>query len=171
MCAPIATIAAVTSAIAGVAGTATSVYSIQQQQSYNKKLGINARVDANNKNAALGLRLAQEREAAAQDLNKAGRKTRRAIAANMLGADSAGVSGLSVDMLNANFARQQDEYRSAVMRNLDFKEAQFMLDTKGVAAQYANQSQPKPIDYSGIGSGLSFASDTMDKIDSIKNPK
>lgn len=170
MCWPLATVAAVTSAVAGAAGAATSVYQIRQQQSYNKKLGINARVDANNKNAALGLRLAQEREAAAQNLNKAGRKTRMAIASNIVGAEGAGVSGLSVDMLNANFARQQDEYRSAVMRNLDFKEAQFMLDTKGVAAQYASQSQPKPIDFSGIGTGLSFASDTMSKIDKIRNP-
>lgn len=80
-------------------------------------------------------RLQEEDEKASQDIQQVQREAAQARATARVSAGEAGVSGLSVENLFADFYRQEAAYRDSVRRNRQFGRLQAKEDIKGLRAQ------------------------------------
>lgn len=89
--------------------------------------------------AQANLRLVQEEEAGAQTIQQTNIEKARAKSAATVSAGEAGVSGISVDALLADFSRSADSKNEATRRNMDFIGDQTQKDIEGFATAAANQ--------------------------------
>lgn len=170
MCEPIsATTAAVLSGLAIVASTASGIvgYIGQQQAASQQQAYQNALVQQRNQQIAENQRLAQEaylqqsqqvnlrqqqeEEKASTEIQSAQIEAMQARARARVASGEAGVTGLSVDSLIADFYRQEDFYRQGVQRNVEMSRQQSQEDIKGLRAQAQGRYQeiqpylPEPI--------------------------
>lgn len=170
MCEPIsATAAAVLSGLAIVASTASGIVgyigqsqAASQQAAYQSALAQqrNQQIAENQRLAQeaylqqahqVNLRQQQEEEKASQETQSAQIEAMQARARVRVASGEAGVSGLSVDNLIADFYRQEDVYKQGIQRNVDFSRQQSQEDIKGLRAQAEGRYQaiqpylPEPI--------------------------
>ncbi len=115
----------------------------------------------------LHLRDQQEDESASQDIQKVQIEAAKARATARVAAGEAGVSGLSVDSLLADFYRQEDVFRESVRRNRQLGRLQTKEDIKGLRAQAQGRIAsvrpyiPEPIVRPNfLGTGLQILTDT-----------
>jgi hypothetical protein len=115
----------------------------------------------------LHLRDQQEDESASQDIQKVQIEAAKARATARVAAGEAGVSGLSVDSLLADFYRQEDVFRESVRRNRQLGRLQTKEDIKGLRAQAQGRVAsvrpytPEPIVRPNfLGTGLQILTDT-----------
>lgn len=80
------------------------------------------------------LRDAQEAESTAQERFLNSRKAAEARETTRVSSGEAGVAGVSVDNLLADYYRQESEYNSGLNRNLEFTQQQTTEDLKGLRA-------------------------------------
>lgn len=160
-----------------VASAAASMYSQQQQMNAQSEYQ-NAMADANAKQIAENAKLAneayieqtkqlqirnmQESEAATQQIINNDLAGENARATAKASASDAGVTGLSVNSLLADFHRQQDNYDTTVKTNQEWAKQQLTEDEKSAQAQAQgriNSVQPyiaapiKTPDYLGTALG------------------
>ena len=136
MCEP-STLAAATLAVS-VAGTAASFIGQQQQaDSMEGQARSNAdaiRQDTVNSYEQLQLRRVQERDAAIEEKMSAQSDAVKARSAARVSAGEAGVSGLSVDALMADYYGQEGRYADSVDRNYENTSQQIDQEMRGVQA-------------------------------------
>ncbi|MDX2086033.1 MAG: hypothetical protein SFZ03_11680 [Candidatus Melainabacteria bacterium] len=170
MCEPIsATAAAVLSGLAIVASTASGIVgyigqsqAASQQAAYQSALAQqrNQQIAENQRLAQeaylqqahqVNLRQQQEEEKASQETQSAQIEAMQARARARVASGEAGVSGLSVDNLIADFYRQEDVYKQGIQRNVELSRQQSQEDIKGLRAQAEGRYQaiqpylPEPI--------------------------
>jgi hypothetical protein len=156
-----------------IAATALSAAaSVAQQQAQSaaqtktaKQAAAAANQSAVNQYAQNNLRIQQEGEAAATDMQKTQVKALQAQGTARAAANEAGVSGISVDSLLADFTRQQDNYDSALHTNVDNTAAQIMESDKGIRSDAQNRintafSNIKQPDF--LGAAFRIGTDTLD---------
>lgn len=170
MCEPIsATTAAVLSGLAIVASTASGIVgyigqsqAASQQAAYqsalaqqrNQQIAENQRLAQEaylQQSQQINLRQQQEEEKTSQETQSAQIEAMQARARARVASGEAGVSGLSVDNLIADFYRQEDVYKQSVQRNVEFSRQQSQEDIKGLRSQAEGRYQaiqpylPEPI--------------------------
>jgi hypothetical protein len=170
MCEPIsATTAAVLSGLAIVASTASGIVgyigqsqAASQQAAYqsalaqqrNQQIAESQRLAQEayiQQSQQINLRQQQEEEKASQETQSAQIEAMQARARARVASGEAGVSGLSVDNLIADFYRQEDVYKQSVQRNVEFSRQQSQEDIKGLRSQAEGRYQaiqpylPEPI--------------------------
>jgi hypothetical protein len=170
MCEPIsATTAAVLSGLAIVASTASGIVGyIGQQQAANQQASYqsalaqqrNQQIVENQRLAQesylrqaqqVNIRQQQEEEKASTELQSTQIEAMQARARARVASGEAGVTGLSVDSLIADFYRQEDFYKQGVQRNVAFSRQQSQEDIKGLRAEAEGRYQalqpylPEPI--------------------------
>jgi hypothetical protein len=170
MCEPIsATTAAVLSGLAIVTSTVAGIvgYVGQQQQANQQAAYQSALVQQRNQQILENQRLAQEsylqqaqqvnvrqqqeEEKSSQELQSVQIEALQARARARVASGEAGVSGLSVDNLIADFYRQEDFYKQGVMRNVEMSRQQSKEDIKGLRAEAQGRVQsiqpylPEPV--------------------------
>jgi hypothetical protein len=166
MCAPIA-IAAI-----GLALTAASTYAEYDNAQTNAKAQTKFNQAQANEGSALAneslkaqanatnLRIQQESEASQNQIFNNDKRAAQAVASARVSSGEAGVSGVSVDQLYADFNRQKAGYDQSVNENLGFTTQQLTSDLKGQAAQATGRinsfKRPGVNDPSYIASGLEF---------------
>jgi len=98
---------------------------IRQQQEYQNRLIAleNERYQAESN--AIRARQLQEQQALARQRQQASQEVRSAKATALVQAGEAGISGLSVDALLADFTRQELNYQEAVLREQQNKDAYY----------------------------------------------
>jgi len=105
--------------------TGLSIIGASQQASaqadYAKRVAEASVKDYLNRTAAEGTRVIQEQEAAAQAVQQNQIEALKKKATARVAAGEAGVAGLSVDALIADYSRSEAAYREAVKRNLDYE--------------------------------------------------
>lgn len=105
----------------------------------------------------LDARSAEERIAAAINIRDTRQQVRASTATASASAAEAGVSGVSVDLLRGDFARQGGEAVTAIEANRDSRLAQIQRQERGVRAQAQsriNQAQGPSV----LNTGLEIAS-------------
>ena len=139
-------LAIVTSAATGIASyvgqsrqaQADAAYQTQLAQARNQEILENARL-ANEaylrQSEQLNLRQQQESEQASQNIQKGQIDAAKQRATARVAAGEAGVSGLSVESLFADYYRQEDVFKESVRRNREFSHLQAEEDKKGFRAQ------------------------------------
>lgn len=170
MCEPIsATTAAVLSGLAIVASTASGIVgyigqsqTANQQAAYQSALAQqrNQQILENQRLAQesylrqaqqVNIRQQQEEEKASSELQSTQIEAMQARARARVASGEAGVTGLSVDSLIADFYRQEDFYRQGIQRNVAFSRQQSQEDIKGLRAEAEGRYQaiqpylPEPI--------------------------
>ena len=126
MCEPISMTTAITLASAGMSAAQTFMsFSAQAEQAnaqnraYEQNV-TNARASYNNSIAQRQVRVAQEQDAAHLDKEQAARESQRRKATATVSAGEAGVGGLSVEALLAEYDRTNGEYQTSVNRQLGY---------------------------------------------------
>lgn len=170
MCEPIsATTAAVLSGLAIVASTASGIVgyigqsqAANQQAAYQSALAQqrNQQILENQRLAQesylrqaqqVNIRQQQEEEKASTELQSTQIEAMQARARARVASGEAGVTGLSVDNLIADFYRQEDVYKQGVQRNVEFSRQQSQEDIKGLRAEAEGRAQaiqpylPEPV--------------------------
>lgn len=111
-------------AAAGAAQTAIQYTQAQKQASadkkYNKQLAINAdKAYAANAEETANI-VAQKQASAAADISKTAADRKKAQASARVSAAEAGLSGISVDALMADYERTEATHRDSVLQSLEF---------------------------------------------------
>jgi hypothetical protein len=116
----------------------------------------------------LAVREQEEDEKAGQDIQQTQLEAAQARARARVAAGEAGVAGLSVDSLFADFYRQEDIFRESVRRNRELGRQQYKRNLKGLQSQAQGRIAsiqpyvPKPvIRPSFLGSALQIGSDVF----------
>jgi hypothetical protein len=116
----------------------------------------------------LAVREQEEDEKASQDIQQTQIEAAQARARARVAAGEAGVAGLSVDSLFADFYRQEDIFRESVRRNRELGRQQYKRNLKGLQSQAQGRIAsiqpyvPKPvIRPSFLGSALQIGSDVF----------
>src|SRR3546814_897671 len=143
-----------------------------QQIEENRKLAVNSYIEQSKQLDAAD---AQKDAAAQQDIAESARQAAQARATARVAAGEAGVSGLSVDSLLADYHRNEARYRDAVKHNREGEKAQLKLEKGGLRSQAEARIQSirpyiaSPIqqpDYLGaalrVGSGVLGAGERYD---------
>lgn len=133
MCNPIALVA-----VGTALSTATQVANasaVNRSQRQNFALAKEA-ADANalRQYAAIQRRQIEEDAKASQSISNASREARAVASTARVAAGEVGVAGLSVDALQADFARSEGEYQRVVTRNSAFLRSQFSSELEAVHA-------------------------------------
>ncbi len=122
----------------------------------------------------INLRQQQEDEKASQDIQQVQIEAAKARATARVSAGEAGVSGLSVDSLLADYYRQEDVFRESVRRNRQLGRLQSREDIKGLKAQAEGRIAsvrpyvPEPIVRpSFLGTGLQIFTDVATRGSSL----
>lgn len=136
MCVPLAGVGLGISLLGSAASFATQSAAASSQQSFQNELGQRnaelARANAQNQFGAINDRVIQEAQAqgaAAEDLTRESLQARGRIQA---AAAEAGVSGGAVDLVLADFARQEGEFLRRSALNTEFTRRQAESDLEGV---------------------------------------
>lgn len=98
--------------------------------------------------SSLQRRQLEEREAAGQGIEQVKRQALQAAGAARVSAGEAGVGGLNIDALLGDFARQELEYQTSVIRNQAFRSAQFGQEYEAIRGQQAGRilsALPQPV--------------------------
>jgi hypothetical protein len=113
---------------------ATDEYN-RSQARYYKETAEAANQNARNQYYALSLRQQQEAAKASREAQNAQKQSRAAQATALAAAADSGTSGNSVDMLIADYARSEADYRDAVLQNLEMTTTQLENEKQSVFAQ------------------------------------
>lgn len=156
-----------TLALASLAiGTAQSIAQYQAadaqadaQEEYNRRLQENAAQAYQNDLELLQLQQQQDEDSAQEETFRNQVAAREAKARAKTAAGEAGVSGLSVDALLADFDRQEANFKNSVLENLGNRNAQRDAEKNSALTRYqsrVNSAQPvsRP---NVIGTGLNIA--------------
>lgn len=175
MCSP--TAVAVVGLVISAAGTAAS-YQQQEnaknaQENFQKRryeeTAANAEASFLAQSAQNNLRIQQEAEAAAQATQQVKKQQAKARSAAVVSAGEAGVTGLSVDALLADFDRTASARNEAIRRNFEFTAQQIGVSGQGLAAQAQAQKNGaigKPVaGPSLVGAGLQIGGAGLDSYD------
>ena len=100
-----------------------------------------ARAAFNESSAQENIRLGQEQEAAAQKVQATRRELLQTTGRARVAAGEAGVSGLSVDALLADYGRQSAFYNESVRRNLAFTQQSTASNQRGLGSQFVSRVQ------------------------------
>jgi hypothetical protein len=143
MCEPV-TIAMVAMAVVGSLAQSKAQNDAIEADNEFQTERFNQTQDNANKNflqqaAQANLRLVQEEEAGSQQIQETNKAEAHARADATVSAGEAGVSGISVDALLADFSRSADSKNEATRRNIDFIGDQTQKDIEGFATAAANQ--------------------------------
>lgn len=115
------------------------------------------------------LRIQQEAEAAAQEIQHVKKTQAQARSAAVVSAGEAGVTGLSIDALLADFDRTAATRNEAIRRNFEFTAQQIGVSGQGLAAQAQNRKNGAvggPIARpNAIGTGLQIGGAALDSYD------
>lgn len=98
--------------------------------------------------SATGIRMQQEAAAAEATKFESNKRGAQARATAKVASGEAGVAGLSVDALMADFNRQEATYRFTTDTNLAFSEEQSRRDMEGIRSGAANRGttfRPEPV--------------------------
>jgi hypothetical protein len=171
-------------ALAGlIIGAATTTYStIEQDKTVKAQNRINQQ--AADEGAALAseafkdqansarLRDSQEAEAAAKDKFENSKAAAQARETARVSAGEAGVSGVSVDNLIADYYKQELGYTDAVNRNLEFSQDQTTSELKGLRSGAIDRSiaskRPLINRPSYLAAGASIANNALSSYDTYK---
>ncbi len=150
---------------------AQAAYQSQVAQVQNQQILENARLANESflrQSEQENLRQQQEGEKAGQEIQQTQIEAAQARARARVAAGEAGVSGLSVDSLFADFYRQEDVFRESVRRNQDFSRLQSQENIKGFRAQAQGRIAsirpyvPEPVVRpSFLGTALQIGSDVF----------
>lgn len=143
MCEPVSIAMAAMAVVGSLAQSKAQNDAIEADNAFQTER-FNQTQDNANKNflqqaAQANLRLVQEEEAGSQEIQKTNIQKAHAKADATVSAGEAGVSGISVDALLADFSRSADSNNEATRRNLDFIGDQTQKDIEGFATAAANQ--------------------------------
>lgn len=138
-----------------VIGLAASGYGMYEQREAtkveNKSRAIsaeNARESFRQGASSVNLRLQQEQQAAAEAKFENAKRAAEARGTARVASGAAGVAGLSVDNLLADFYRQEATYRSVTDENLAFSQEQAGRELKGLQATSRDREasfRPEPL--------------------------
>ncbi|WP_448189666.1 virion core protein, T7 gp14 family [Azospirillum sp. sgz301742] len=156
----------ISSAVSAMGTVATLAAQSSQQQSQKKYAAAQADAIRANTIAGydqLGLQKQQELANASQKIGATSLDAAKARARARVAAGEAGVSGISVDALMADFSRQEGTYNSTVEENYARKSAQLDLNMqglqKGAQGQINQIPEPKAPDFTGAA--LRLGGDVM----------
>lgn len=120
----------------------------------------------------LRLRDSQEAEASARDRANNAIKAAQARETLRVSSGEAGVSGVSVDNLLADYYRQEEGYNGALDRNLEFSQAQTTEELKGIRSgaidRQIAQRRPMINPPSYLAAGLQVGAHAVGTYDSYK---
>lgn len=176
MCPPVmATLAAASPYITAATAAVTAVTGYQgakTQARYQEQLGVNANIAASQQATQANLREVQARASEALKLSDKLRESRRAEAVAVAAAGEAGVGGLSVDNLIANFERNRSRYRDISEQQDTFRqqELSFQKDNINATRDSRLAEARRPIDNSYIGQALSIAGSAGSQYAAAKKP-
>lgn len=161
MCGPLMT------AVGGflISAASTAIGFVGQQQAYSQQLQYHnenaARADADMKRGYISTqrRMIQEEAAAAGERQEVAREGRAARARAMTAAGEAGVSGLSVDALLADFYGREAEFMDRSYQQVEWSHQQLTENMHGIRSQAEDRinAVPKPVKPSFIDAGLRIA--------------
>ncbi|MRN79455.1 hypothetical protein [Brucella sp. 10RB9210] len=114
-----------------------AAYEAQQQQYKNNRIEAN-RAAADNY-AATQLRMQQDQKAASQELQKSQTEAAQARASAETAAGEAGVTGLSVDSLIADYYNQEGQFERTLDNNLQMQQDALRADMTGTKHQTAGR--------------------------------
>lgn len=118
------------------------------QNALYKQNALLANQSAVSQYAELARRQVQEQAAAAQGVAEVQRRSREATGTARVSAGEAGVAGISVDALQADFARQELQYQTSVIVNQRFRNQQFKAEGEGIQSQAQGRilsALPQPV--------------------------
>jgi len=176
MCVPLVAAAGIGfwSSLAITAATTATTFLAQSAQAnasaqYAQQAAANANESAREQYYLNNLRLQQEQEAGSQQIQQKQRDALKAAATAKTAAGEAGVGGISVDALLADYYRTESQYRESVRTNIDNVGQQVFAQNKGIFAQTkdrinsaASSITPQP---SIFGAGLSIAGGALSAYD------
>lgn len=97
----------------------------KQQLAYQRQASAAERKRAKQEQLSIRMRQGQEQEATAREVNEITNKARKVSATELVSAgELGGVSGLSLDALLNDYARQEAAYRMGITRQQEMKDAQ-----------------------------------------------
>lgn len=105
---------------------------------YNKRLMLQTKQAYLDDVTAIETRLDQSQKAAAMELSQVAIARKKAQASARVSAAEAGVSGISVDALMADYLRTEATHKDAVLQNLEWEKAQAGFEKKAAAAKATN---------------------------------
>lgn len=135
MCNPMALVGLAVSAAQTAVGYAGQVQQANQQNKLYAANAVNANRAAVAQYADTQNRIGQEQAKAAQEKQEVAREARAARATALVNAETAGVSGLSVDGLLQEFWGRQGQFNANTDQNLAWTEQQLTNSMKGIKAQ------------------------------------
>lgn len=152
--------------VIAVVGLAASAYSMDQQagavrsENRARQQSADNAIEATRQGySATNARLVQEQDAATAAKFENAKRAAEAKATARVSSGEAGVAGLSVDALYADFDRQEAMYRLVTDTNLQYTQEQTQRDLKGLQAtgnDRASSFRPEPVpDYLAAGVRLS----------------
>lgn len=153
-----------------------AAYEQQQQQYENNRIEANKAAADNF--AATQLRMQQEQKAASQELQKTQTEATQARSTAQVAAGEAGVSGLSVDSLIADYYNQQGQYERTLDNNLQMQSDALRADMDGTSHQTASRinsvSQGQKPSFAGaavriLGAGVNSYGSYLDYNQKLKN--
>lgn len=157
------------------AGTAAASYKGQQDAakttaSYQKSAALEGQALARQswelQNQQESERQKEESQASSQQISSVNREASKARASARVAAGEAGVSGLSVDALLADFDRQEASSVNAINYNREMNARQSSMNLRGIRANAMNQlssTRFKPVARpSALNSGLEIAGMGLD---------
>lgn len=109
----------------------------QNQMYENNRIEANSA--ASDAMAATQLRMQQEQKAASQELQKTQTEATQARSTAQVAAGEAGVSGLSVDSLIADYHNQEGQYERTLDNNLQMQSDALRADMDGTSHQTASR--------------------------------
>lgn len=143
MCEPATIAAAAIAAVSALAQAKAQNDSVKAQNVFEQNRFEQAKTNAEAnffaQAAQANLRIQQEAEATSDQIQETNRQKAQARAQAVVSAGEAGVSGLSVDALLADFERSAARNNETARRNLEFIQQQTEQDVKGLQAAAANQ--------------------------------
>jgi hypothetical protein len=168
-----AAIPVVTLLISAAATTYTVYDQNQAVKAENKAREIGAESAAQsgrNQFSDVNRRLQQEQEAALNRKVENAKRAAEARATARTSSGQAGVSGLSVDSLLADFYHQEASYRFATDTNLGYFQEQTRRDLEGIRAgteSRVNSLRPEPVP-GYLGAGLRIGARSVQAFDEYK---
>jgi hypothetical protein len=158
----------------GAASQVTSFMGAKQEAETQNKLAENNRIEANraaaDDYAALQNRMLQEKAAAGQELESANTQAAQARGTARVTSGEAGVMGISVDNLLADYNAQQGKFERTNEQNLQMTQDQVRDQMRGTKAQAENRinSVQKVAKPSFAPYAIGIASSGLDSYSSFK---
>lgn len=163
------------SAASGVANYMAQSAQADAQEDYNRQLNKNAEQAYVNDLEALRLQQVQDEKQAKQKIIQNQKEALAARSRAKTAAGEAGVSGLSVDALLADFENQEAQFKDSVVENLDNRNQQRFQESIAAGTRLqSRQNSAQPVSRpSLLGTGLQIAGSsvgTLQDYNRYKNP-